>query len=403
MSALKPLPDSTDDSPPKSAGAARSVDIFCRVIDNFGDAGVCWRLARQLAVEHACSVRLWLDRPDALALLLASPVPPGGGITMERVSIAHWNDAEVATPAEIVIEAFACDPPETYIERMAAAAKAPAWINLEYLSAEAWVEGSHLMPSRHPRLGLLKYFYFPGFTAATGGLLREAGLEQARHPFCAGAVSHEAFWRRCGVMPPAPGALTVSLFCYENAALPSLLDAWADSTTPIYCAVPAGRALPAIAAWAGVETLPPGGLIDRGTLRLVVLPFLRQTDYDALLWACELNFVRGEDSFVRAQWAARALVWHIYQQEEGAHLVKLEAFLNLYTDAWPAHEAAALRQFWLAWERQDGGPGGVASLWPALYANLSSVNKHAAAWAAGLRGHGDLASRLLIFCEGLLE
>ncbi|MBY0444112.1 MAG: elongation factor P maturation arginine rhamnosyltransferase EarP, partial [Burkholderiales bacterium] len=36
-------------------------DIFCRVIDNYGDIGVCWRLARQLSFEHGFAVRLMVD------------------------------------------------------------------------------------------------------------------------------------------------------------------------------------------------------------------------------------------------------------------------------------------------------------------------------------------------------
>ena len=40
---------------------SRSWDVFCRVVDNYGDAAVCWRLARQLADEHGARVRLWID------------------------------------------------------------------------------------------------------------------------------------------------------------------------------------------------------------------------------------------------------------------------------------------------------------------------------------------------------
>ncbi len=55
-----------------------------------------------------------------------------------------------------------------------------------------------------------------------------------------------------------------------------------------------------------------------------------QSDYDHLLWCCDFNLVRGEDSFLRAQWAARPFLWHIYPQADAAHLEKLTAFLELY-------------------------------------------------------------------------
>ncbi|HET9045379.1 MAG TPA: elongation factor P maturation arginine rhamnosyltransferase EarP, partial [Casimicrobiaceae bacterium] len=41
--------------------AAQRWDVFCKVVDNFGDAGVCWRLARQLVAEHDLAVTLWID------------------------------------------------------------------------------------------------------------------------------------------------------------------------------------------------------------------------------------------------------------------------------------------------------------------------------------------------------
>lgn len=58
------------------------------------------------------------------------------------------------------------------------------------------------------------------------------------------------------------------------------------------------------------------------------LPRLTQRDYDRLLWSCDLNFVRGEDSLVRALWAGKPFVWHIYPQHDEAHHAKLDAFLD---------------------------------------------------------------------------
>ena len=56
--------------PSVSTFAARpDWDVFCRVIDNFGDIGVCWRLARQLAGDFALHVRLWVDDFDSFWLL----------------------------------------------------------------------------------------------------------------------------------------------------------------------------------------------------------------------------------------------------------------------------------------------------------------------------------------------
>jgi len=330
-----------------------SCDIFCAVIDNLGDAGVCWRLARQLAVEHGWRVRLWID----------DPAPVDGFAPGQRVVAVHRWDGDFAgvAPADIVIETFACNLPPAYLAAMATRRRPPVWLNLEYLSAEDWVAGCHGLPS--PQHGLSKYFFFPGFAAGTGGLLRERDFSAA---------------------PPAPSfgdTLEISLFCYDNPALPALLAAWRDGERPIVCHVCDGLPRRQVEQWLG--TAPPA---TRGKLRLEALPFLTQPDYDALLARCHLNFVRGEDSFVRAQWAERPFVWQAYPQAEDAHFAKLDAFLARYTDN------AAARAFFRAWN----GAGRLD--WPAFAALLPALAARAPGWAREIAAQGDLAGNLVKFC-----
>lgn len=368
-------------------------DIFCAVIDNFGDIGVCWRLARQLACEHGLSVRLWVDDMGTFRHLAPTLDPASAQQTLYGISICRWDEAaSQADPADIVIEAFGCRLPEAYLTRMAALPRKPAWLNLEYLSAEAWVEGCHAMPSPDPQRTLTRYFFFPGFTTGTGGLLREAQLRERLKTFQAAPDAQQSFWHLTTNTVPSPAALKVSLFSYENKALPALLDVWATGSTEIFCAVPEGRILPQVRAWA--ETHP-----DTGRLSLAFPPFLPQDDYDLLLAACDLNFVRGEDSFVRAQWAGSPLVWHIYQQEEAAHRVKLGSFLARYTAELATQPAMALDRFWQAWD-QENGP---ALNWPALLSELPALRKHALAWAEKLTLQQDLTTNLLIFSKNLLQ
>lgn len=376
-------------------------DIFCKVIDNYGDIGVCWRLARQLASEHGLAVRLWVDDMASFARLERRIDPQLTSQTVAGVEACHWDEtAARAEPAELVIEAFACEPPEAYVAAMAARPRRPVWLNLEYLSAEDWVEGCHALPSPHPRLPLVKHFFFPGFSERTGGLIREAGLCDRLDAFRADAVAQNAFWRAL-----VPGGVTtdlpkISLFGYENEAIAGLLEAWATGPDALFCAVAAGRHEAQVRSWLGTRGVPvEAGVARVGRLHLAFLPFLPQDDYDRLLAACDLNLVRGEDSFVRAQWAAHPLVWHIYRQEDGAHRVKLEAFLAPYLAGLSAAPARALGDFWQAWE--EGGEAGTH--WPALRAALPALQAHAAAWRGKLLTQPDLVSKLLIFSRNLLE
>lgn len=372
--------------------AIKTWDIFCRVIDNFGDIGVCWRLARQLAAEHKQSVRLWVDDLDSLIRIW----PEAQSLDQQLiagVTVCRWNTefAHDVQVADVVIEAFACEIPSTYIDKMAELkqlGQAPIWINLDYLSAERWIEDCHRMPSTHPATGLRKTFFFPGFTPRTGGLLREQSLISTRDNFQA-----EQWLSSLGVAPQ-PDALLVSLFAYENPAVGSLLSVWINSSKPVHCLVPCGKILTSINQ-ALKQELVIGDSYTQGNLCVQVIPFVTQIEYDHLLWACDINFVRGEDSFVRAQWAAKPMVWHIYLQDEEAHITKLNAFLGIYTQHTNKPLEAAVRHFWLAWNLGED----MATAWQELLDLLDLWQCHSQDWCDALCQQPDLANQLVDFCS----
>lgn len=303
-------------------------DLFCHVVDNFGDAGVCWRLAADLGARGE-RVRLWIDDPAPLRWMA-----PHGAAGVEVVT---WSEAAPwLQPGDVVVEAFGCDPPAAFVARMAGRARPPVWVNLEYLSAEAYVERSHALPSPQ-RNGLTKWFFFPGFTALTGGLLREPALAGERRAF------NRNPWLAAQRIAAQPGERLVSLFCYDNAALPQLLQALA-STPTLILATPghAQRQLQAL-------PLPPG-------IRVAEIPWLAQPDFDRLLWSCDLNFVRGEDSLLRAVWAAAPFVWQIYPQHDDAHVAKLDAFLDLLCAGTEPAIARGLHRLFGRWNGVGEGP-----------------------------------------------
>jgi uncharacterized repeat protein (TIGR03837 family) len=369
-----------------------SWDIFCRVVDNYGDIGVCWRLARQLAEDY--QVRLWVDEIAALVHIWPSATYDQQQL-LEGVDVRIWPTAfdEKIEPADAVIEAFACDLPNVYLVAMKRQAQPPHWFNVEYLSAEEWVEECHGLASIHPQLGLKKTFFFPGFTLKTGGLLREKSLLAERDLFLA-SPSHKAdFLAKLGV-DNSNAALIVSLFGYENEAISSLLAAWIESPTPVLCLVPASKILPSINAYLG-QTLGLKDEFTKGSLRLKVIPFLIQTDYDRLLWTCDVNFVRGEDSFVRAQWAAKPFIWHIYPQDDDIHMLKLDAFLGHYLDNLEPALQASITQVFQQWNRGEN----CAQSWNLCLKNLQSWQKHSQQWCHHLNSLGDLASNMVLRCK----
>jgi uncharacterized repeat protein (TIGR03837 family) len=363
---------------PNSSSIPATLAIFCKVIDNYGDIGICWRLARQLSREHGLAVTLWVDD-------LASIRDQEGSFAPEDI-------------ADIVIEFFAVDIPPGYVAAMAQRTPRPVWFNLEGLSAQEWVEGCHRLPSMHPRLKLTKHFFFPGFTARTGGLLHEAGLDEQRIAFQSDGAAMTGFLSGLGLSAAEMAALKVSLFCYPHAPVEALLQAWSGSSRPVTCLVPEGVAADTVGAFLG-SAARAGEHGTRGALTVRVLPFVPQPDYDRLLWACDLNFVRGEDSFVRAQWAGRAFVWHIYPQDENLHHKKLRAFLGRYA-ATPQGELPALERFSLGWNGAIEIDSMTAA-WQGLQDELPRIGIRAEEWRQEILAHGDLATNLLDFARAL--
>ena len=345
-------------------------DIFCRVIDNFGDVGVCWRLAAALGARGQI-VRLWLDDPSALAWIAPDGAP---GVTVQPWCAQPPQPA----PGDVVIEAFGCDPPPGFVAAMAAqaaTAAAPLWINLEYLSAETYVERCHGLRSPQfsgPGAGLDKWFFYPGFSPATGGLIQD-GSALADDPAAARAWLLAQPWA-AGLR--ADDRLLL-LFGYPSAVWPALL--------------------PLLAPPGSVLLLPPGGLCEHMLLtsppagsRWLALPHLPQSDFDRLLAATDFNLVRGEDSFVRAQLCgASPFLWQIYPQQDGAHAAKLEAFLDRYLAAAPASLAQHMRH----WMRAVNGLAAP----PALCFDAMAWRQLHQGWRRQLLAQHDLLSQLLHF------
>lgn len=361
-------------------GAHLSFDIFCRVIDNYGDAGVCWRLARQLAgTPHNAQVRLWIDDPSRLAAFEPRMQPAVREQYVQGVCIRHWNDATAnVAPHRVIVEAFACEPPAAFGR---GTGKASLWINLEYLSAEAWVDSFHGQPSLQSD-GRRKFFFFPGFTAGTGGLLREPGLLATRDAWKADPANRVQLLQSLGLDSGTIAALQggqrqVMLFSYAHAPAAQLvreLDSYRLGATVL---VPRG-------------VCPSLARRRHGKVNVVDIPFVDQPGFDRLLWSSDLNAVRGEDSFLRSLWAGKPMLWHIYPQEDSAHWPKLQAWLASSpqppgairaNECWnvsdPAHACASLlppETTWVDWEH-------------AMHD-----------WANTLAAQDDLVTRLVRFC-----
>ncbi len=372
-------------SDPQGARASHLLprwDLFCRVIDNHGDLGVCLRLGRDLA-SRGVQVRMWCDDLSGLQWMQPTPVD---GLTFHPWSEAETDtgaaaDTEREQPADVVIETFGCELPQAYLGRMAKRDVPPVWINLEYLSAERYVERSHGLQSPQfsgAGAGLTKWFFYPGFTARTGGLLREPGLVEA-------ATQHDGrAWLAGRGWAPEAGERVLCAFTYPHAPWDELLARLDGPWLLLLCP-------------GSAQALVPPRL--RAGQRCIALPYLSQPDFDRLLWSCDLNLVRGEDSFVRAQWAGRPMLWQIYFQDDGAHGPKLEAFLDQSLAGAPAALQSSWRQLSRVWNGVSDGAGFSADPL-ADRAQWDLAVRQAQDWRAKLMEQPDLVTQLMGFALG---
>lgn len=342
------------------------IDLFCQVVDNYGDIGVCWRLAQQL--QHHCQLRLFVD--DLIAFQCIEPTvdPLLPDQKLQKTQVMTWTAAAQSTPAAVVIEAFGCELPSAYLAKLPPHTQ--LWINLEYLSAEDWVETMHGLPSPQAN-GVNKYFYFPGFTPKTGGLLRPQALTPPR--------LNSSFWQQLGLEQAPIRDRVAFVFPYAEAPLSTLYQSLQDNQYSWTILLAA--------------TAPAPNIQNSPKLAIHRLPFIAQAQFDALLDYADLNVVRGEDSFVRAIWAQKPFIWQPYLQDDNIHLDKLHAWLR------QTGFDAVTQQLILHW---NTGCIRRTELNQAL-GQLNSWQQQCIHYAQSLAQQADLATQLLAFCSQMAQ
>jgi uncharacterized repeat protein (TIGR03837 family) len=315
----------------------KSIDIFCRVIDNFGDVGIAYRFAKELKLAHSsCAIRLFVSDLGPLKSIL--PVIDPLQTVQEHDSIVYVNSTKLNTAliaelgtADVLIEAMGCEIPEAVIQK--AQQRNILIINLEYLSAEKWVKEYHLKPSLLPQPTLKKYFYMPGFTPESGGVIIDSQVEQVRQNLSDNRIEHlNSHLRNFGiVLTHTKDSLFGSIFTYVRG-FDTLLSDIGNIDKNVYLFIFGHKSRESMTKAlnrARVASLSEDHYLVKNT-HVLMMPFLPQTLYDQLLCITDFNFVRGEDSFVRAILSGKPFIWNAYLQENIYHRVKVEAFLEVF-------------------------------------------------------------------------
>lgn len=356
--------------------------LFCTVIDNYGDIGVSWRLAQELHTRLGAQVYLWLD--DFAALQRIVPTFKHSDIHLQTWQEGQNINLHTIPQPHVVIETFACRLPENVVSTIHQTQA--IWLNWEYLSAEDWAVRTHTMHSLQTN-GSTKYFWQMGFHEQTGGLLREANYLQRKQTF----------------RQPEHHALTLFLFGYESPIWANWFQAWQQIGQPLILQLSGEQIIHSLKQqnWLPENAFKHNNEYLSGSLKLQRIDFVPQTQFDELLWAADMLLIRGEDSFVRAQWAGKPFLWHIYPQAEHAHLDKLHAFWRL------PQQLFSEPHFQAAFDALSGELNGAHLLttherithWQTVLQEHQTWQQQATQWCHYLSQQSDTISRLVEFLQ----
>jgi len=312
----------------------QSLDIFCDVIDNFGDIGFVYRFAKEfLRHNTGVKMRVFVNNMSVFSQINHSIDSTKAYQTIDSVTYINTTMITAESfasekPADILIEAFGCQIPDYIMKR--AYTESTLLINLEYLSAENWVDGYHLKESLLPEGTLKKYFFMPGFTEATGGVILNSS-----HPALAAPSANSRINSISKILSPysvnipldKPNVIIGTVFTYTRNfsnffnALEQL------GNKHVILLVFGEKSKEGI-----LYTLKSSdsGFCSESCLKyknstILFLPNLHQEHYDKLLYFTDFNIVRGEDSLVRAILAGNPFIWNAYIQKQKYQIVKVEA------------------------------------------------------------------------------
>ncbi len=382
------------------------IDLLCRVIDNYGDIGVVYRLAKALsALEPTLELRLIVDGLSSFSALVPEIEPCREEQRCRGWEIYPWELPKGqarqrfrAYRPRLIVEAFACGKPAWYEELVfdPADPEPRTILNLEYLTAEDYAAEFHLFRAATRSPLVRKFFFMPGFTEGTAGLILDRDFAATRERLSDPAgrqAARLAAARRAGLAFSAADAarLWVLVFSYERDFRRIVADLAAyGQQRPLLALVAAGRSSsPFFAAWEEAGRPFPAHQI----------PFLRQEAWDELLLAADVSIVRGEESLARAALGGRPFLWHAYLQDEAHQLVKVQALLDCMRPHFAPEDHAVLSSLFLAFnDRRVDSPasGGGEALLPFLE-RLPSLETGFASFARKLDSLGDLALHLLTF------
>lgn len=303
------------------------ITVLCKVVDNFGDIGVVFRLCRALSeLKKNLEIRLVVSNLDSFAKISKGIDSTKTFQEFRGWKVFDWNDNALCkkefskNPPEFILECFQCGRPEWLEELLFS----PQFnlnvqiVNVEYLTAESWADDFHLLKSGTRSAKIKKINFMPGFTKKTGGLILDKNFMccLSEKKFALNLVKQNLDKKI--LSEDFSDSFKILIFSY-----PKNFDFLASAIKEFSFLK---KIIVFVASGAGADSAKIS--LKKFKVDFVCLPFMQQEVWDAFLSLMDFSFVRGEDSFSRCCLLGNPFIWNIYPQEEEFHIVKLNAFLQ---------------------------------------------------------------------------
>ena len=370
---------------------ALDIAILCKVVDNYGDVGFAYRLARTLSsLDDSARIRFVIDDLASFALLAPGidahkPVQKYGAWT-----VYDWNAAGACTAAfseampEIVLQCFQCLYPE-WLEALLFDKKNTAVVhvvNIDYLTAESYAEEFHCLKSLTRSSRVQKINFMPGFTEKTGGLILD------RNPACAPVKTN-------------PCEYSILIFGYARDYVP-VIRALCAFEAEKRTSDERSKLCAYSAAGQGQDAFMKAYADSNAHFAAERLPFLAQSEWDERLCAMDALFIRGEDSLSRACLSGIPFVWQAYPQEDDYQRVKVEALLNRMQDFFPSGDFTIVENAWKLYNASDSASRDMEAALLAFLEASSRLKKYFSAFSSSLYANGDFARHLLDYLHAVV-
>ena len=311
----------------------KEITVLCKVLDNFGDIGVVYRLCRSLMdVDSSLKLNLVVSDLKTFRRMAEGINPEKSFQTYRGWNIFDWNDRETCgkyfseNPPSVILQTFQCGLPDwlddiIYGEEFSKSGHSCRIVNVEYLTAEKWADDFHLLEGATRSANVKKNFFMPGFTKKTGGLILDRNFTEC---LADGRYRKSKIDSLAKEIHFSEDDFNILVFSYPKdfAFFFTAVERFSEKS--------ARRIRVHLAPGAGEESFKKTeAMYGKKNFSVDYLPYLSQETWDAFLCSMDFLFIRGEDSFARAALSGIPFLWNIYQQDEEFHLVKLKAFLDI--------------------------------------------------------------------------